>query len=156
MKSEKDFANLVRTQIKLEKNTARKIKKLEKDTVNLAAKLFLAELRFDTEKHAKILQTVLDLMKQKKTERDSKTHLDALKRTLWDTKIHSYTDVILAKKTLEDHMRIEKNMLRHVEDAIEKTDDDALELLLQHIADDEKKHHKIMEAILKKGLAMGP
>jgi bacterioferritin (cytochrome b1) len=155
MMSKKDFADLIRAQIRLEKNTARKIKKLEKDTVNLAAKLFLTEMRFDTEKHAKILQTILDLMKQKETEIDAKTHLGARKRTLWDTKIHSYVDVFVAKKTLEDHLRIEKNMLTHIEDAMRKTDDDALKLLLEHIADDEKKHHKIMEAILKKAFEIG-
>ena len=108
MKSEEELADLVRTQIRLEKNTAKKIKKLEEDTVNLAAKLFLAEMRFDTEKHAKILQIMLDLMKQKETEMDAKAHLDALKRTLWDTKIHSYVDVFVAKKTLEDHLRIKR------------------------------------------------
>ena len=148
MRSKKDLVDMAKAQIKLEKNTKRKIKNLEESTANLAAKLFLAEMRFDTEKHAKILQTMVDIMEQRKPETPP--------RTLWTTKIHSYVDALVAKKMLEDHVAIETNMLRHVEKEIKKTDDDALKLLFEHIADDEKKHHKIMEIILKKAYEIGP
>ena len=148
MKSEKDLVDMVEVQIKLEKTTAKKIKKLEKATENLAAKLFLAEMRYDTEKHAKILQTMLDVMSQKEPETTSKT--------LWDIKIRSYVDTFVAKKMLEDHVKTETKMLKHVEEEIKRTDDDALKLLLKHIADDERKHHKIMETILGKAFEMGP
>ncbi|MDH5794242.1 MAG: hypothetical protein OEZ18_06755 [Candidatus Bathyarchaeota archaeon] len=148
MLSEKDLVDMVQAQIKLEKNTTRKIKKLEKATANLAAKLFLAEMRFDTEKHAKILQTMLDLMKQREPE--------VAYRALWTTKLHSYVDALVARKMLEDHIKVETNMLRHVEKEIKRTDDDALKLLFKHIADDERKHHEIMETILKKAFEMGP
>ena len=47
-------------------------------------------------------------------------------------------------------------MLKHVEDEVKRTKDDALKLLLKHIAEDEKKHHEIMETILKKSFKMGP
>ena len=60
------------------------------------------------------------------------------------------------KKMLKDHVKTETKMLRHVEDEIKKTDDEALKLLLKHISDDEKKHHEIMETILKKAFEMGP
>lgn len=148
MRFEKDLVNMVQAQIKLEKNTVRKIERLEKATGNLAVKLFLAEMRFDTQKHAKILQTMLDLMKQREPEKAS--------RTLWETKIHSYVDTVVAKKMLEDHVEVETNMLRHVEEEMKRTDDEALKMLFEHIADDEKKHHKIMEMILKKAFEMGP
>ena len=139
---------MVQAQIKLERNTTRKIKKLEKATANLAAKLFLAEMRFDTEKHAKILQLMLDLMKQRESE--------VISRTLWTTKLHSYVSAVVARKMMEEHVQIETNMLRHVEKEIKRTDDDALKLLFRHIADDERKHHKIMETILKKAFEIGP
>ncbi len=148
MRPKKDLVDLTKAQIKLENNTKKKIKNLEEATANLAAKLFLAEMRLDTEKHAKILQTMLDIMKQRKPEIPP--------RTLWTTKIHSYVDSLVAKKMLEDHVVIETSMLRHVEKEIEKTDDEALKLLFRHIADDEKKHHKIMEIILKKAYEIGP
>ena len=148
MKSGRGLLDTMQAQIKLEKNTARKIKELERATANLAAKLFLAEMRFDTEKHAKILQTMLDIVKQKEPEITA--------RTLWDTKIHSYVDAFAARKMLKDHVKIETNMLKYVEEEMRRTDDDALKLLFKHIADDEKKHHKIMETILEKAFKMGP
>lgn len=147
MNSGKDLVYVVQAQIKLEKGAARKIRKLEKATANLAAKLFLAEMRFDTEKHAKILQTMLDIMKQKESQ---------ITRTLWTTKIQSFVDALVAKKMLEDHVKVETSMLKHVKEEMERTDDDALKLLFKHIADDEMKHHKIMETILEKAFEMGP
>jgi bacterioferritin (cytochrome b1) len=148
MNPHEDLGNMVKAHIKLEENTTKKIKELEEATANLAARLFLAEMRFDTEKHAKILKTMQDLMKQKEPE--------AARETLWETRIHSYVDAVVAKKMLEDHIKVETDMLKRVEEEIKGTDDDALKLLFKHIADDEKKHHKIMETILRKAYEMGP
>lgn len=146
--SKTNLVDKIQAHIKLEKDMTKKIKKLEEATTSLAAKLFLAEMRFDTEKHAKILQTMLDLMKQQEPKVASET--------LWDTKIHSYVDTVVAKKMLQDHVEVETNMLNRVEEEMKKTTDDALKLLFEHIADDEKKHHTIMETILKKAYKMGP
>jgi len=148
MNPQEDLGNMVKAHIKLEENTTKKIKELEEATANLAARLFLAEMRFDTEKHARILKTMQDLMKQREPE--------AARDTLWETRIHSYIDAVVAKKMLEDHIKVETDMLKRVEEEIKGTDDDALKLLFKHIADDEKKHHKIMETILRKAYAMGP
>jgi bacterioferritin (cytochrome b1) len=148
MNPHEDLGNMVKAHIKLEENTTKKIKELEEATANLAARLFLAEMRFDTEKHAKILKTMQDLMKQKEPE--------TARETLWETRIHSYVDAVVARKMLEDHIKVETDMLKRVEEEIKGTDDDALKLLFKHIADDEKKHHKIMETILRKAYEMGP
>ena len=148
MNPREDLGNMVKAHIKLEENTTKKIKELEEATANLAARLFLAEMRFDTEKHARILKTMQDLMKQREPE--------AARDTLWETRIHSYIDAVVAKKMLEDHIKVETDMLKRVEEEIKGTDDDALKLLFKHIADDEKKHHKIMETILRKAYEMGP
>lgn len=131
---------MVQTQIKWEKATARKIKKFEKDTVNLAAKLFLAEMRLDSEKLKVGASSII--MREE--------------RPLWDMRIRSYVDTQAAKKMLEDHVEVETKMLKHIEEEMKTTNDEALKLLLKHIADDEKKHHKIMEIILKKAFQMGP
>ena len=147
---------MIQAQIKLEKDTTRKVRELEEATGNLAAKLLLAEMRLDTEKHAKILQTMLDLMKQRDAGMPIKTHLDAGTIKLWDAKIDSYVETLVVKKMLEDHVKVETDMLKHVEKEMKETDDEALKLLFKHIADDEKKHHEIMETILKKAYEMGP
>ena len=54
------------------------------------------------------------------------------------------------KKELEEHIKVEQKMMRQIESEAKKTEDEALELLLQHFAEDEKKHHKILETILNK------
>ncbi len=146
MMSEKDLVDMIRFQIKLEKNTTKKIKELEEVTTNLAAKLFLAEMRFDTEKHAKILQTMLDLINQYEPDRRS--------RRFWQIETTEYVDALVAKKMLEDHVKVETKMLEHVEKEMKKTDDAALKLVFRHIIEDERKHHKIMETILKKAFKM--
>jgi bacterioferritin (cytochrome b1) len=146
--SKTTLVDTVQAHIKLEKGVTKRIKELEEATANLAAKLFLAEMRFDTEKHAKILQTMLDLMRQQEP--------GVASETLWDTKIHSYVDTVVARKMLKDHVEVETNMLKRVEEEMKKTTDDALKLLFEHIADDEKKHHTIMQTILKKAYRMGP
>ena len=73
--TEQKLAEVIRAQIKIEKTTAEKIEEFEGSVSNLAARLFLAEMRFDTEKHAKILQTMLDLMGQYEPERRSRAEL---------------------------------------------------------------------------------
>jgi len=138
----KDLMDLIRVQIKLEKNTARTIRELEETISNLAAKLFLAEMRFDTEKHAKILQTMWNLMKQVEPER--------LARKFWNIETRDYVDALEVREMLKSHVTAETSMLEHVKEEMKKTDDAALRLLFKHIINDERKHHRILETILDK------
>ena len=108
----------------------------------MAAKLFLAEMRFDTEKHAKILQTMWDLMKQVEPER--------LSRKFWNIETRDYVDALEVKELLKSHVTAETRMLEHVNEEMKKTDDAALKLLFKHIVNDERKHHRILETILDK------
>ncbi len=39
-------------------------------------------------------------------------------------RIRSYVDTQVAKKMLEDHVEVETKMLRHIEEEMEKTDDE--------------------------------
>lgn len=143
---ESDLIDMIKAQIELEKNTHERILELEEIVANLAAKLFLAEMRFDTEKHAKILQTMLDLLEQVEPEDPS--------IKFWGKETRNYVDALTAKKELVKHITVETKMLKHVEKEIKKTNDEAIKELFKHVADDERKHHKIMETILKKAFKM--
>jgi len=112
----------------------------------LAAKLFLAEMRFDTEKHAKILQTMWDLMKQVEPER--------LARKFWNIETRDYVDALEVREMLKSHVTVETRMLEHVKEEMKRTDDAALSLLFKHIINDERKHHRILETILDKAFKM--
>ena len=146
MMPERDLVEMIKTQIRLERKTTKKIKEIENVISNLAAKLFLAEMRFDTEKHAKILQTILNLMDQIEPNSQSKK--------FWQIETREYVDALVIKKILEDHIKVEIEMLKKIEEVIKKTDDPALKLLFTHIIDDERKHHRIMETILQRAFKM--
>jgi rubrerythrin len=142
----KDLMDMIRVQIKLEKTTARTIRELEAAISNLAAKLFLAEMRFDTEKHAKILQTMWNLMKQVEPER--------LARKFWNIETRDYVDALEVRELLKSHVTVETRMLEHVKEEMKSTDDAAVKLLFKHIINDERKHHRILETILDKAFKM--
>jgi bacterioferritin (cytochrome b1) len=140
--SEKELFNLIESQIKIEKSTTKKIKEFEEGIANLAAKLLLAEMRLDTEKHAKILETMLNYLKTYASDLASKK--------FWQIETSEYMDALTTENLLKKHITVETKMLEHVKKAIKKTDDEAVKLLFKHIIDDEKKHHEIMKTILKK------
>jgi len=142
MAYEKNLVQLIEAQIKMEISTSKKIKDMEEEVTNVAAKLFLAEMRFDTEKHAKILRKMLDLIRRFEDQFSSKK--------FWQIQTREFVDAITAKDMLKRHMKVEIKMLEHLGKEIEKTDDDALKTLFTHISQDEKKHHKILQDILEK------
>ncbi|MGQ9461032.1 MAG: ferritin family protein [Candidatus Bathyarchaeaceae archaeon] len=140
MKTEKTLSNLIKEQIKLEKETAKKFSVLEGRVDSVAARLLIHEMQLDTKKHAEILEAALKVIGGSKS--------------LWEFTVDIEADKRAVKKELEEHIRVEETMMRQVESESKKTDDEALKLLLQHFAEDEKKHHKILETIINKAYKM--
>jgi len=138
MESKEKLVQLIKQQIGIENEHVKRITKLEKMVGNAAARLLLLEMRLDSQKHAGILTGILDVIKGvPPTE------------TLWNYQIESYTDQLAVKKALETHIQMETDVIAHVQTEIAHTNDEGMKLLLQHIADDENKHHKILETIVK-------
>ncbi len=141
METKKSFSDMIRNHIKFEENTAKVCGDLAKKVHNAAAKMLLTEMQLDSTKHARILDEVLNLSKKAPAK-------------LWDYKITSYVDTLVMKKTLEDHLKVELKMLSEVEKIIKTTKDEAVKLLLEHIAADERKHHEIIQTVLKKSYVL--
>lgn len=120
------------------------IEKLIKNVHNVAAKLLLLETQKDSEKHAMILEGILKVLSQE----------DA--KPLWDTLLDSYVDKLVVKTNLERHINTEKTMIDLVEKEIKDTKDEGIKLLLQHIASDEKKHHEILQIVIKQAYKIKP
>ena len=129
---------LIKKQITIEKEHVKKISAMEKKVGNAAARLLLLEMRLDSEKHAGILTGILETIKGIPPS-----------KTLWAYELEGYIDPILVKKSLEQHVKMEADVLAHVEEEMKHTKDEGLKLLLHHIAEDEKKHHKILEEIVR-------
>lgn len=142
METEKSFFDMIRKHIEVEKKTAKSCATLRDKVETAAAKMFLTEIQLDTAKHARILEEMLNIVEK------------APPANLWDYRIASYVDSLVVKRELENHMKIEQDMLQEVEKEIKTTKDEALKLLLQHIAADEKKHHEIIQTILRKSYVL--
>ena len=136
MKTEKTLSDLIKEQINLEKESVKKLSMLEGRVDSIAARLLIREMQIDSKKHAEILETALKTMSEPKSFWDFTIHIDADKRAV--------------KRELEEHMRDEEAMLSQIREETKKTKDEALKLLLEHFAEDEKKHHKNLETILSK------
>ncbi len=140
MKKKQRLLDLMKAQIKLEKEISGKLSELEGRVDSIAARLLIREMQLDTKKHAEILEEALKVV-------------DAPK-SFWDYTIHVDADKHAVKKELEDHIKAEETMMQQIEEEAKKTDDEALKLLLGHFAEDEKKHHKILKTILSRAYEM--
>jgi len=136
LKKEKTLSDLMKGQIKLEKEIAEKLHTLEQRVDSAAARLMIREMQLDTKKHAEILGEALKVIGGPKSFWDYTIHIDADKRAV--------------RKELEEHVKAEEKMMEQIEEEAEKTDDEALKLLLNHFAEDERKHHKYLKTILNK------
>lgn len=145
MEEKEKLIQLVKKQIGIERELVKKIGEMEKKVGNAAAKMLLLEMRLDSQKHAGILTSILKVLRGVPPS-----------QTIWEYRLESYVDPFVVKKELENHMKMETAVLIHVEEEIKQTKDEGLKLLLQHIADDEKKHHKILETIVKYSYKINP
>jgi len=136
MKKESTLSGLIKEQIKLEKETAENLRQLEQRVDSIAARLMIREMQLDTKKHAEILGETLKVIGGPKSFWDYTIHIDADKRAV--------------RKELEEHVKAEEKMMEQIEEESKKTDDETLKLLLNHFADDERKHHKYLKTILNK------
>ncbi len=144
MKLGESIIDLVKRQKQSEESMVKTVEALEGRVHSEAAKLLLSELRLDSTKHAKICDAILNLLAKEKPER------------LWDARIETYVDMQTIKAELERHARLEEAMLKDIEKIIATTEDEAIKLLFTHIAEDEKKHHKNVQLVVKKSYALAP
>lgn len=138
MDNKEELAELFKQLIEVENINVKEVAESAKKVGNAAAKLYLKIIRMDSQKHSEILSGLLEFM----------ANAPPLEN-LWEYKLESYVDPFVVKKELERHIEREKQMIKHIEKGIQKTKDEALKMLLQYIGEEEKRHHKMLEAILK-------
>lgn len=136
MKNEKRLSDLIKAQIKLENEISEKLSRLEGRLDSIAARLLIREMQLDTKKHAEILGEALKAIDTP--------------RSFWDYTIHVDADKHQVKEELIEHIKAEEKMKHQIEEEAKKTDDEVLKLLLEHFAEDENRHHKILKTILSK------
>lgn len=138
METKEELLQLLKRQVEIEKINVEQVNKTEGKVGNAAAKLFLHVIGVDSQKHADILKGMIEV-------------LDKIppSKGLWEHKLESYVDPFVVEKELENHMEREAKMISHVEKEINRTKDEGIKQLLQHILEDEKKHHQILKTVIK-------
>lgn len=143
MKSRDKLIELIKRQVEIEKQVGKSVEKQLEMVHTAAARLLLTEMKHDAKKHASILQGILDVIANSDVP-------------LWDYKMSSYVDKIVVKRELERHIKIEQETLNLVKEEIKQTNDGGIKLLLQHIADDEDRHHTLLETIVNNSYKIKP
>jgi hypothetical protein len=131
----REFSELLKKHLQLEKKTSDLLQRSQQKLTNLPAKLMIESIRQDTIKHIKIIKAVLHKVNEEKKPTSSK--------------LHKWTDMKVAMEELKKHIELEELMLKHVKKEKNKTQDSVIQYLLEHIIEDEKRHHKIFKNIIK-------
>jgi len=121
-----ELERLLRDQMALERKTAEVLSSTVQRTKNSVVRLFLDRLVLDSLKHADMLQALIDL--------NAGT-------------LVTMVDKEEMKDALERHVTQEKEMLNRLEQIIEKMEEPKAKSLLRQIAEDERRHHRILDEV---------
>ena len=139
MEVHEGLVELIQEQVEIERESIARLAETEKRVGSDAAKLLLTEMRMDSQKHAAVLEAVLEILKAPTSS-----------KTLWERSLNAFVDPVIVKRELEHHKGLGKSMLTHIQEEVRKTDDEALRTLLEHLAEDEKMHREILDMIVEK------
>jgi len=123
-----ELEKLLRDQMLLEKKTAEVLGSTVQRTKNSIVRLFLDRLVLDSLKHADMLQALIDL--------NAGT-------------LVTVVDKEEMESSLEKHVAQEKEMLSRLDRILEKVEEPKAKSLLKQIAEDEKRHHQILDEVTK-------
>jgi len=123
-----ELEQLLRDQMALEKRTAEVLSSTAQKAKNSVVKLFIDRLVLDSLKHADMLQALIDL--------NAGT-------------LVTVVDKEDMKASLEKHVEEEKEMLKRLETILERVEDPKAKSLLKQIAEDERRHHRILDEVTR-------
>ena len=135
--------DLVQEQVQIEKESVTRLSETEQKVGTGAAKLLLVEMRCDSQKHAAVLEAVIEALKGGRSS-----------EPLWRQAFSGFADPIIVKREIENHKSLGKSMVAHIQKEMSKTDDEAVRTLLQHLTEDEKRHSEILETIAQRCYSM--
>jgi rubrerythrin len=129
---------LIKRQISIEGEQVKRLTEARKKISIAAARLLLLEMRLDSEKHAAILTEMLEILKGVPSG-----------RSLWEHELEEFIGEALVKKEFEEHVMKESGALTQLKEELKHTKDESLKLLLQNIEEDEKKHDRIIQTMVR-------
>jgi len=127
---------LLETQLTLEKESARALRKEMKDIDHPGIKILFEICAADSTKHASMVQMLLDTLKKEKP-----SHEQAEEKTY----VSTWKQRNQGLEAIKHHIERENKMIELIKDEILATDDKTLKTILKHIIEDEKRHHRILK-----------
>ncbi|MFX1508704.1 MAG: ferritin family protein [Promethearchaeota archaeon] len=126
---------LLETQLTLEKESARALRKEMEDIDHLGIKILFEICAADSTKHASMVQMLLDALKNEPKLKgpDEKTYVST-----WKQRNQGL-------EAIKQHIDREVKMIELLKDEILATDDKVLKTILKHIVKDEERHHRILK-----------
>jgi rubrerythrin len=138
MELHEDLVKLIEEQIGIEKESVTVFAETEQKVGTGIAKLLLREMRMDSQKHASILEEVLETLKGHSSPNSS-----------WQKASDRFIDPLVVKREIEKHKDLTKSMQAHFAREMSKTKDETILALLKHLAQDERRHNEILDTIAK-------
>lgn len=137
--SQKDnLMQLIKQQIDVEREYAKHLAEV-KDKVGIAAaRLLLLEMHLNAEKHTAILIEMLEILKKAPPGVST-----------WDYELEEYSDAALMRKEFERHVEKESGTFARLKEELKRKNDKGLDMLFANIEEDEKRHYKILQAIIE-------
>ena len=130
-----ELLKLIEKAIKIENKAVDLYKKTAKTVDNAAVKLLIDELGMDSAKHAKMYKTIEKVLKE-------------TPYSFRDFHVDKWTDKLVAKRDLGEHIEVEKLMIELIQEQIKVTEQPTIKAILEHILEDEKRHHRILMQVI--------
>ena len=138
MDSHEELAKLIEEQIGIEKESVTSLAETEKKVHTGTAALLLREMRMDSQKHASILEAVLEILRSHPS------------KPPWEEAFGKVVDPVIVKREIEKHKGLGKSMRTLLAKEMMKTNDRIILALLGHIAQEERRHNELLDTIAKK------
>ncbi len=130
-----ELLKMIARQISVEKQAVTLYKKTAQTVDNAAVKLIIDELGMDSGKHAKMYETIERVLKKQPY-------------SFKDFHEERWTDKLVAKRDLQQHIDIEAKMIELLQEEIRMVQQPTIKAILEHILEDEKRHHKVLMQVI--------
>ena len=139
MDSREELIKLIEEQIGIEKESVARFAETEKKVHTGTARLLLCEMRMDSQKHASVLEAVLESLKAYPSSKPP-----------WEQAFGRVVDPVIVKREIEKHKALGKSMRAHLAREMRNTTDEIILALLGHLAQEERRHNEILDTMAKK------
>lgn len=130
MSSDAEIVNFLRRQIEIENKIVELASTSSREIRNLAVKGVLKGISLDSVKHADMYKAAIEL-------------LTGVPPALTQEHLDKQTDLV------KEHIKLEKKVIEKIEKAMPSIESDEVRLLLNSILSDERRHHELLNKILK-------